>query len=65
MLSLIRRAAPRRPQQQSAGWSLALLAANTGKPEHAKAITDEIAEAFPADPLPQPPTLGLSRALRS
>jgi len=41
-----------------------LLAANTGKPDHAKAITDEIAEAFPGDQLP-PLTLGLSRALQS
>ena len=40
------------------------LAANTGKPDRAKAITDEIAKAFAAYLLP-PLTPGLSRALQS
>ena len=42
-----------------------LLAANIGKPDQAKAITDEIAKAFPAYRLPPLLTLGLSRALKS
>jgi glyoxylase-like metal-dependent hydrolase (beta-lactamase superfamily II) len=42
-----------------------LLAANIGKPDQAKAITDEIAKAFPDYRLPPLLTLGLSRALQS
>jgi glyoxylase-like metal-dependent hydrolase (beta-lactamase superfamily II) len=41
-----------------------LLAANLTKPDHAKAITDAIAKAFPAYQ-PPPLTPGLSRALQS
>ncbi len=41
-----------------------LLAANIGKPDQAKAITDEIAKAFPTYQLPPLLTLGLSRALQ-
>lgn len=41
-----------------------LLNANTGKPDQAKAITDDIAKAFPTYRLPPLLTLGLSRALR-
>jgi hypothetical protein len=42
-----------------------LLAANIGKPDHAKAMTDEIATAVPAYQQPRLLTLGLSRALQS
>jgi len=42
-----------------------LLNANIGKPDQAKAITDDIAKAFPTYRLPPLLTLGLSRALRS
>jgi glyoxylase-like metal-dependent hydrolase (beta-lactamase superfamily II) len=41
-----------------------LLAANAGKPEQAKAITEEVAKAFPGYRLPPLLTLGLSRALK-
>jgi glyoxylase-like metal-dependent hydrolase (beta-lactamase superfamily II) len=40
-----------------------LLQANIGKPDQAKAITEEIAKAFPEYRLPPLLTLGLSRAL--
>jgi hypothetical protein len=39
------------------------LAANLGKPDHAPAITAEIAKAFPDYRIPPLLTLGLSRAL--
>ena len=42
-----------------------LLNANIGKPDQAKAITEEIAKAFPDYRLPPLLTLGLSRALTS
>src|SRR5262249_22825560 len=42
-----------------------LPAANIGKPDPARAITDEIAKAFPAYQLPPVLRLGLSRALQS
>lgn len=42
-----------------------LLNANIGKPDQAKAITDEIAKAFPAYRMPPLLTLGLARALKS
>jgi glyoxylase-like metal-dependent hydrolase (beta-lactamase superfamily II) len=42
-----------------------LLATNVGKPDQAKAITDEIAKALPVYQLPPLLTLGLSRALQS
>ncbi|MBK9083356.1 MAG: MBL fold metallo-hydrolase [Rhizobiales bacterium] len=42
-----------------------LLAANIGKEDQAKAITDEIARAFPDYRMPPLLTLGLSRALKA
>jgi hypothetical protein len=42
-----------------------LLAANIGKPDQTKAVTDDIAKAFPAYPLPPLLAHGSSRALRS
>ncbi|MFZ4809579.1 MAG: hypothetical protein ACOYLQ_20175, partial [Hyphomicrobiaceae bacterium] len=42
-----------------------LLIANIGQPDQAKAITEEIAKAFPAYRIPQLLMLGLSRVLKS